>query len=164
MFFRVPSFYFFNTYLFISGYYWVLVVAHRIFIASCRSSILGHGLSLVVACRLHATWACSCNTWAWLLHSLWDLGSSIRDWTHIPCFERQILNHWTTREVPSVPSVLSKEFMQPGPTSRILHIVPFYWNGIFHYFCNVHIKMQRQGTEGRKKLNSLFVGFGNLAF
>ena len=24
-----------------------------------------------------------------------------RDWTHVPCIGRRILNHWTTREVPS---------------------------------------------------------------
>ena len=33
--------------------------------------------------------------------STWDLGSLIRDRTHIPCVGRQILNHWTTREVPA---------------------------------------------------------------
>ena len=29
-----------------------------------------------------------------------DLSSQTRDWTHIPCIARWILNHWTTREVP----------------------------------------------------------------
>ena len=29
-----------------------------------------------------------------------DLSSLTRDQTHTPCIERQILNHWTTREVP----------------------------------------------------------------
>ena len=33
-----------------------------------------------------------------LLHSMWDLNSLARDQTHIPCIERQILNHWTTRK------------------------------------------------------------------
>ena len=31
----------------------------------------------------------------------WDLSSLTRDQTsHVPCIVRQILNHWTTREVP----------------------------------------------------------------
>ena len=33
---------------------------------------------------------------------VWDLGSLTRDWTHTPCIGRQRLNHWITREVPSV--------------------------------------------------------------
>ena len=31
---------------------------------------------------------------------MWDLSSPTRDRTRIPCIGRQILNHWTTREVP----------------------------------------------------------------
>ena len=31
---------------------------------------------------------------------MWDLSSLTRDQTHVPCIGRQILNHWTTREVP----------------------------------------------------------------
>ena len=31
---------------------------------------------------------------------MWDLNSPCRDGTHVPCIGRQILNHWTTREVP----------------------------------------------------------------
>ena len=34
--------------------------------------------------------------------SMWDLSSPTRDWTHILCIARQILNHWTTKEVPSL--------------------------------------------------------------
>ena len=30
----------------------------------------------------------------------WDLRTRTRDWTHVLCFGRWILNHWTTREVP----------------------------------------------------------------
>ena len=37
---------------------------------------------------------------AWLLHSMWDLSSLIRDQTCVLCIARQILNHRTTREVP----------------------------------------------------------------
>ena len=32
---------------------------------------------------------------------MWDLGSPSRDQTRVPCIARQILNHWTTREVLS---------------------------------------------------------------
>ena len=31
---------------------------------------------------------------------MWDLSSSTRNWTLVPCIGRQILNHWLTREVP----------------------------------------------------------------
>ena len=31
---------------------------------------------------------------------MWDLSSLTRDQTYIPCISRQILNHWTTTEVP----------------------------------------------------------------
>ena len=34
--------------------------------------------------------------------SMWDLSSLTRDWTGVPSFERQILNHWTTQEVPAL--------------------------------------------------------------
>ena len=32
----------------------------------------------------------------------WDLNSSTKDRTCIPCIGRLILNHWTTREVPKI--------------------------------------------------------------
>ena len=42
---------------------------------------------------------------------MWDLSSLTGDQTHVPCIARQILNHWTTREVPwpyfnSIPIML----------------------------------------------------------
>ena len=38
------------------------------------------------------------------LATLWHAGSSCtRDQIHIPYIGRQVLNHWTTREVPSFP-------------------------------------------------------------
>ena len=36
-----------------------------------------------------------CGARAYHVESSW-----IRDWTHVPCTGRQVLNHWTTREVP----------------------------------------------------------------
>ena len=44
----------------------------------------------------------SCAAWAQGLCGMWDLGSLTRDWTHVPCISRQILNPWITREVPSL--------------------------------------------------------------
>ena len=35
---------------------------------------------------------------------MWDLRPQTRDPTQIPCIERWILNHWTTRKVPTVSS------------------------------------------------------------
>ena len=31
---------------------------------------------------------------------MWDLSSQTKDWTGVPWIARQILNHWTTRQVP----------------------------------------------------------------
>ena len=44
--------------------------------------------SVVVVCGLSCPVVCGI------------LGSLTRDGTHVPCIGRQILNHWTTREVP----------------------------------------------------------------
>ena len=38
--------------------------------------------------------------WAYLPCGMWDLISPTRDQTHISCFGRWILKHWTTRKVP----------------------------------------------------------------
>ena len=35
----------------------------------------------------------------WATELMWDLSSLTRDQTHVPFIGRQILNHWTTREV-----------------------------------------------------------------
>ena len=44
----------------------------------------------------------SCGTLAWLPWAMWDISSPVRDWTHVPCIGRQILNHWTTKKVLTV--------------------------------------------------------------
>ena len=36
----------------------------------------------------------------WVLEGIWDFNFSTRGPTHILCFGRWILNHWSTREVP----------------------------------------------------------------
>ena len=40
---------------------------------------------------------------------MWDRGSPTRGGTHVPCIGRQILNHWSTREVPQL--LFSSEFL-----------------------------------------------------
>ena len=40
---------------------------------------------------------------------VWDLISLSRDQTRVPCTGRQILNQWTTREVPKVVSILNEK-------------------------------------------------------
>ena len=61
-------------------------------------------------CTLHRA---SLVVWQWV--SLWDLRSLTRDQILSPCTGRQILNHWTTREVPS------------GCCLLILLFVIFFW-------------------------------------
>ena len=46
-------------------------------------------------CRLK-----SCGAGTYLLRDLWDFSSLTRNQTQVTCIARQILNHWTTREVP----------------------------------------------------------------
>ena len=84
------SFYYgyFNTYAFIS------LVALGF---SCSRSLLCHAGSFVVVHRLS-----SCGTQAALLLSMWDPSSATRVLTCIPCLARQILNHWITKEVPTL--------------------------------------------------------------
>ena len=46
--------------------------------------------------------------------ALLHVGSAqIRDLTHVPFIGRQILNHWTTREVRKFPSYLSPSQVSP---------------------------------------------------
>ena len=55
-------------------------------------------LPVVVTKRLN-----SCCTWSSFIQGMWDLSCWTRDQTHVPCVSRQILNHWTTREVLTMP-------------------------------------------------------------
>ena len=43
--------------------------------------------------------------------SMWDHSLQTKDWTCVPCIEKQILNQWTTREVPD--SSLSRLINSP---------------------------------------------------
>ena len=86
-------------------YLWIFVsffLLHLVFVAA-------HGLSLVMTGRLlygrhidsRALGLRSCSAWALLPQGKWDPSSPTRDWTHVPCIGSQVLNHWTTREVPT---------------------------------------------------------------
>ena len=48
-----------------------------------------------MACRL-LSWGAEAK----LPQGMWDLTSLTRNGAHVPCVERQTLNHWATREVP----------------------------------------------------------------
>ena len=86
------------------------------------------------------------STQFYLPWGVWDLSSPTRDWSHVPCIERQLLNHWTTREVPRVSLFLNfllfKMHHTPTPflkrlttpVSTHFSIVYRYW----HLICISH--------------------------
>ena len=50
---------------------------------------------------------------------MWDLSSPTRDPTCVPCIRRQVLNHWTTREVPLLSLLPGKTpLLLQGPAGR----------------------------------------------
>ena len=49
---------------------------------------------------------------------MWDLSSPTRDRTHVPCIDRWILNHWTTREVS--PGILNMDTFMVTPDPQIM--------------------------------------------
>ena len=59
---------------------------------SWRAGAPGTRASVVVVCRF-----CSCCSRA-LVATQHEGSSRTRNWTHVPCIGRQILNHWITRE------------------------------------------------------------------
>ena len=73
----------------------------------CRTQAPEHAGSIVVAHRL------SCP-------SMWDLSSPTRDWTHVPCIGRQILNHWTTRQVLDGCPLTNSIYPKSVPSPRCL--------------------------------------------
>ena len=109
------AFYFIFIYLFKYLFLylcWVLVVACGIFIVACRVfSLHCTGFSPAVVCRLsscglqaleHAGSVVAAHGLSCPACGMWDLSSLTRDRTCVPCLGRQILNHWTSREVPKV--------------------------------------------------------------
>ena len=55
------------------------------------------------------------------------LSSLTRDKTHVPCIIRGSLNHWTTREVPSISVSLLTVLWMSGPSQAVLVIHGWYW-------------------------------------
>ena len=80
----------------------------------------------------------SCSTWAlqlWRGCSIWDLSSPTRDQTHVPCTGRQILNHWTTREVPLI--LLLNVYINLNLHHHHafeIHINKFFFNSLKFFF------------------------------
>ena len=68
----------------------------RVFVAVCRI--------FTVACALEHRLSSS-GTWALLPLGMWNLSSSTRDQIRVPFIKRQILNLWTTKEVPEICSL-----------------------------------------------------------
>ena len=65
----------------------IFIWLHQVLVAAGK--VFDRGTpTLVMACRL----TCPC--------SRLGLSSPTRDRTHVPLIARQILNHWTTKEVP----------------------------------------------------------------
>ena len=60
-----------------------------------------------------AHWLSTCVVQAQLLCGMRDLSSLTRDQTCVPCIARQILNHWTTREVPNLVTLIAFMFGFP---------------------------------------------------
>ena len=82
------------------------------------------------------------------LPAMWDLSSLTRDQTHALCIGRRSLNHWTSREVPSMPFIeetilslicsLLPSYNCPymfGCTSGLL--ILFHWS-MYLFFCQYH--------------------------
>ena len=73
--------------------------------------VVGRGCSLVAVCGLlllrlpgsRAHRLGGCGTWAQKLPCKWNLP---RLGTPVPCIGRQILNHWTTREIHTIFCVI----------------------------------------------------------
>ena len=66
-------------------------------LGALASVVVAHGLS---SCGTQALECRHQYLWPTGLDALWHVRSSwTRDWTHVSCIGRRILNHWTTREV-----------------------------------------------------------------
>ena len=107
-------------------YFWL----HCVCIAVCRLSLGAMSgsfslrwLLLLWTIGSRCTGFSSCSTWAqWLWHmglvaprhvkSFWT-----RDQTHVPCTGRQILNHWTTREILDCAFDDESKKCWPNPSS-----------------------------------------------
>ena len=79
---------------------------------------------------------------------MWDLSSPTRDRTHVPCIGRQILDHWTTREVP-ILFVLLREDFQVHPFLAVASTL--------HAYCCYHLPALLQKTPHQPSLHLVLV-------
>ena len=100
-------------YLFTSLFWlcWVFAAAHRLSLVAVRGLLIMM-TSLVAEHELSSWWVVSVAP-----QYVGNFSSPTRDWTRVPCIRRQILNHWTTREVPVILSFLAffSTFSLPTP-------------------------------------------------
>ena len=118
---------------------WVVFLLHIYFILlflAASSLKLWHAGPFIVRCRLFSS--CSayglsgCGVRASLPHSMWGLSSPTRGWTCVPCIGRQILNHWTTREVLHIYFRISSS--QPYLKTTELYEKLLLLSSLSHYF------------------------------
>ena len=70
-----------------------------------------------------------------MLHSMQDPSSPIRDETCVPFVGRWSLNHWTTREVPSLQSFFSK--FSSSKAESVLCLVKWIYQ-MYYLVFNLH--------------------------
>ena len=136
-----------NIYFFLNLFFNILFI----YLWLCWVFVAARGLSLVAASRgyslrwLLLLWSMGsrrvgfsgCGVWAQLLRGMWDLPwPGLR--THVPCIGRWIVNHCTTREVPTFTSKV-------GGTSAVVSVqMPFpisnFWCRCYGQRCDVSLK------------------------
>ena len=110
--FKSFSFFFFLDLFIYFWLLWVFTAAHGFSLV-----VAGGGCSLVVVCRLLLLQSMSsrCVGSVVVAHRLcWSKICGIfptRDWAHVPCSGRWILNHWTTREALAFKSLIHPMFI-----------------------------------------------------
>ena len=117
------AFFFFKHLKIFIWLHWILVATLRIF-ATLDVSVWCMD-SLVVACRPKSARAQQ-------LHCMWDLNSLTRGQACVSSIARQILNQWTTREVPS-----SAFELMSVCTLKILTPYQIYGLQTFSLFCRL---------------------------
>ena len=100
-----------NFYLFVYWLCWVFAQRLSLVAVSWDYSLvaeLGSHCSGFSCCRAKAPGHPGCSGWSTQAKQLWRVGlvalrhvesSQNRDRPHVPCIGRQILNHWTTRDI-----------------------------------------------------------------
>ena len=57
---------------------------------------------------------------------MWDFSSTTRDWTCIPVIARQILNYWTTTEVPKI-TFKKKNYLNSSHSKKLYYLNTCLW-------------------------------------